>query len=261
MVKVTIGFDIVIPRFLFRFCLEVFAFVSIQSYTYSILIFVFRKERKRRKMTFYLKRVVLELGEEGKMPEELSPWIAGLRAFGMEVIGAKDLSEGESRGEEGRFEALWITDDPKRAKEHVERGEPVLGCLPSGDAENNFWDVRYLAMDLAQLDADYLDKVYRRDRGIPWDVLETERCFLRETTEADVDAFYDRMRADARAQHIPGMDADIPEALRREMAERAGTNIRVIEGYVQSCLMLAFQRETLGRSITLDDIVSIADQK
>ena len=76
-----------------------------------------------------------------------------------------------------------------------------------------------------------------------------------------VDAFYDRMRADARAQHIPGMDADIPEALRREMAERAGTNIRVIEGYVQSCLMLAFQRETLGRAITLDDIVSIADQK
>ena len=76
-----------------------------------------------------------------------------------------------------------------------------------------------------------------------------------------IDAFYERMRQDARDDHIPGLDANIPEDLRRLMAERAGTNIRVIEGYVQSCLMLAFQNELMGRTLTEDDVIAVAEQK
>lgn len=76
-----------------------------------------------------------------------------------------------------------------------------------------------------------------------------------------IDAFYERMRADARAEHIPGLDADISPELRQLMAERAGTNIRVIEGFVQSCLMLAFQNEIMGRTLTPEDITGVAEQK
>jgi chromosomal replication initiator protein len=76
-----------------------------------------------------------------------------------------------------------------------------------------------------------------------------------------IDAFYDRMRSDAREQHVPGIDATISDDLRRLMAERAGTNIRVIEGFVQSCLMLAFQREMMGSRLTAEDVISVADQK
>ncbi|MBR3315866.1 MAG: chromosomal replication initiator protein DnaA [Atopobiaceae bacterium] len=76
-----------------------------------------------------------------------------------------------------------------------------------------------------------------------------------------IDAFYERMRADAREQRVPGIDAHIDESLRRRMAELAGTNIRVIEGYVQSCLMLAYQREAAGEHLTEEDVVSAAEQK
>jgi chromosomal replication initiator protein len=76
-----------------------------------------------------------------------------------------------------------------------------------------------------------------------------------------VDAFYDRMRADAREQNIPGTDAEIPESMRRLMAERSGTNIRVIEGFVQSCLMLAARKEEYGEEIAESDIIHIAEQK
>ncbi|MBR3316998.1 MAG: ATP-binding protein [Atopobiaceae bacterium] len=76
-----------------------------------------------------------------------------------------------------------------------------------------------------------------------------------------IDAFYERMRSDAREQHVPGVDAHISEDLRRLMAERAGTNIRVIEGFVQSCLMLAFQREAVGGTLTEEDVISVAEQK
>lgn len=76
-----------------------------------------------------------------------------------------------------------------------------------------------------------------------------------------IEAFYERMRADARAQHVPGIDAHIPDDLLQLMAERAGTNIRVIEGFVQSCLMLAYQREATGESLTADDVNIVAEQK
>ncbi|MBO7675229.1 MAG: chromosomal replication initiator protein DnaA, partial [Atopobiaceae bacterium] len=76
-----------------------------------------------------------------------------------------------------------------------------------------------------------------------------------------IEAFYERMRADSRAEHIPGLDATISEDLLQLMAHRAGTNIRVIEGFVQSCLMLAFQREMSGQTLTPEDVESVADQK
>lgn len=76
-----------------------------------------------------------------------------------------------------------------------------------------------------------------------------------------INAFYERMRQDAIDEHIDGVVGEIPEDMRRLMAERAGTNIRVIEGFVQSCLMQANRRERTGSKITRADIIDIASQK
>lgn len=76
-----------------------------------------------------------------------------------------------------------------------------------------------------------------------------------------IETFYERMRQDARSEHIPGIDADIDPDLRRLMAERAGTNIRVIEGFVQSCLMMAYQRAQSGGALGREDVMRIAGQK
>ena len=76
-----------------------------------------------------------------------------------------------------------------------------------------------------------------------------------------IEAFYERMRADAENEHINGVAGSISEENRRLMAERAGTNIRVIEGFVQSCLMQANRRERAGLELTRDDIIDIAQQK
>ncbi len=76
-----------------------------------------------------------------------------------------------------------------------------------------------------------------------------------------INAFYERMKADATAEHIVGMDGTISEENRKLMAERAGTNIRIIEGFVQSCLMVASQREHQGDTLTREDILRVASQK
>ena len=76
-----------------------------------------------------------------------------------------------------------------------------------------------------------------------------------------INAFYERMRQDALDEHLEGVVGTIPEEMRHLMAERAGTNIRVIEGFVQSCLMQANRRERAGQTITRADIIEIANQK
>ena len=76
-----------------------------------------------------------------------------------------------------------------------------------------------------------------------------------------INAFYERMRQDAADEHVDGVVGTISEEMRRLMAERAGTNIRVIEGFVQSCLMQANRRERAGQSITRADIIDVASQK
>ena len=85
---------------------------------------------------------------------------------------------------------LWIADDPDAARRMEAEGKAVLGYLPADHENADFSGIRYLAENLTELDGDYLDKIYRRYHGIPWDILETEHCLLRETTEEDVDAFY-----------------------------------------------------------------------
>ena len=76
-----------------------------------------------------------------------------------------------------------------------------------------------------------------------------------------INAFYDRMRQDAVDEHVEGVAGTIPDEMRRLMAERAGTNIRVIEGFVQSCLMQANRRERAGQESTRADIIEVASQK
>ena len=76
-----------------------------------------------------------------------------------------------------------------------------------------------------------------------------------------VNAFYERMKADALDEHVVGLDGTIPNDLRKLMAEKAGTNIRIIEGFVQSCLMQAHQREQAGGQLTREDVVRVAAQK
>ena len=44
--------------------------------------------------------------------------------------------------------------------------------------------------DPEDLEPEYVERVYRRLKGLPWNILETDRCLVRETTPEDVEVFY-----------------------------------------------------------------------
>lgn len=55
----------------------------------------------------------------------------------------------------------------------------------------DFGDARYALEEPEETEPEYLERVYRRCRNLPWEILTTERCWLRETVEEDVDSFWE----------------------------------------------------------------------
>lgn len=85
---------------------------------------------------------------------------------------------------------LYVTDDAAAAQRLRERGEAVLIYLHEGNRDQDFSQFLYAVEDPWNLEPDFAERVYRRQKGLPWRILETERCLVRETTPEDVDAFY-----------------------------------------------------------------------
>ena len=84
-----------------------------------------------------------------------------------------------------------MTDSSFRAAALQREGEAVLALLHEGNREQDFSGILYACENPGWLDADYMERVYRRYAGLPWDVAETDRCYIRETTEEDVEAFFE----------------------------------------------------------------------
>ena len=141
---------------------------------------------------------ILEAGASRENP--WNTWISSLLAEGIQVISAEVAGQGEA--------SLWITDDESFAKECVRCGRPVLGVLTEDNAGQGFDGVSYLVSDLVDVEPQYLEKVYRRQAGIPWDVLETERCLLRETIAGDADAFYEIYADPTVTKHVEDLPGD-----------------------------------------------------
>lgn len=76
-----------------------------------------------------------------------------------------------------------------------------------------------------------------------------------------INNFYKYIRHDAEVEHLLIDFGTITEEQRMYMAKIAGSNIRVIEGFVQTCLINAGKRKKEGRIFSNNDITQIAATK
>lgn len=136
--------------------------------------------------SFALKKVVLiEDGDSiiGSKEFELSLLVHGITFC--YLPWSKDMTFQKEEG------ILYLTDKADLATIMAIKGIPVLGCLTSRNHNAFFGGVRYLVAVEKELEPDYLERVYRRYHNLPWEILNTKRCLIRETMETDIDAFYE----------------------------------------------------------------------
>lgn len=106
---------------------------------------------------------------------------------------------------------LYITDDSVTAMRLRDAGEAVLVHLHPGNTEQDFSQFLFAVEQPEELDAEYVEKVYRRLKGLPWNILETERCLIRETIVEDVEAFYKIYSEPAITEHMEDLYPDVEQ--------------------------------------------------
>ena len=92
---------------------------------------------------------------------------------------------------DGTERTFTITDCEEWARKLRDAGEPVAVYLHPGNEDQNLSDFLYAVEDPDDIEMDYMAKACRRLLGLPWNILETERCLIRETTVEDVEEFYE----------------------------------------------------------------------
>ena len=76
-----------------------------------------------------------------------------------------------------------------------------------------------------------------------------------------INTFVERLSRETLNNQFSGQPGRLSQDDQKFMAEQAGTNIRVIEGFCQSCLIQAGARQSKGQAFTHDDIQRIAREK
>lgn len=106
------------------------------------------------------------------------------------------------------FHEVKITESAEEAAYFDTNRIPYIVWLNDRNKYSSFPSGAYCVEQLSDIDTQYLDRVYRRFNGIPWDIVETQRLKIREITVEDVTQLYDLYQDESVAKY---MDALFPD--------------------------------------------------
>ena len=89
-----------------------------------------------------------------------------------------------------RQDTLYITDSEDAYHALCQCNKYVLPYRHEGNRDSDFSGARYVIEQIEETDYETIDMAYRRLARLPWEILTTRRCIVRETTTEDVDSFY-----------------------------------------------------------------------
>ena len=110
---------------------------------------------------------------------------------------------------------LFVSDLTVICRELTDKGYYVLPYRHAYNREEIFESNRYfyIAEQLEEMDYESLDMAYRRLAGLPWTIITTKRCVIRETTTDDVDAFYQIYKEAAITEYMEDLYSDRNEEI------------------------------------------------
>lgn len=100
---------------------------------------------------------------------------------------------------------LWFTDMADIVKVLSQMEQPVLALLHENNRNQDLSAALYACEEPGELDGGYLDKVYRRYKRLPWEILQTDRCLIRETIPEDAEAFFEIYKEPSITRYMEGL--------------------------------------------------------
>ena len=96
----------------------------------------------------------------------------------------------EQCGSVNRQETLFLCGDARLLGRLAAEGFYVTGYANADNAGEHFSGVPYIVQEPDLVDPDSYIKIYERAAGLPWTILRTEHCLVREFTLDDLDGIY-----------------------------------------------------------------------
>lgn len=167
-----------------------------------------------RKVIFIMDKNILQkiiLHGENNLLDEL-------RAHGTEIsiAASRDILDNMSRQtetdtlihDETKKETLYITDSESAYRTLRQQGGYVLPCRHENNGDADFAGAMYIIEQIEEIGCETVEMAYRRLAGLPWEILTTERCIIRETVEEDVDSFYEIYAEPEITKYMEGLYDD-----------------------------------------------------
>ena len=120
-----------------------------------------------------------------------------LRGASKELLLPSDAEAGEM---------LFLSDCAEQVRRLRGDGLYAAGYAHAENSGETFSGVPYLLQEPDLVDADSYCKIYEREAGLPWTILRTPRCLVREFTEEDLEGIYSLYDAEARRFLEPPSD-------------------------------------------------------
>ena len=114
----------------------------------------------------------------------------------------------------GESGMLYLTDDLAFLRTLQANGEKAAAILTEKNRDADFSGIPYAVERPEEMEPDDLERLYRRLAGLPWNILETERCRVREMTVADVDRLYEIYADDSITRFMENLFEDRDEERR-----------------------------------------------
>jgi len=140
-----------------------------------------------------LKYILFLLAEyDPVLTDEAKAQIASaLQDFGVEAVFQSAAAVHMVNGEEtDRAHTLIVTDDSELFNRLYEEGFYVIAYYHEKNRQQVFPHARYAVENLLELEYRSYEEAFRRLAGLPWNILETKRLMVRESTLSDVEEFY-----------------------------------------------------------------------
>ena len=115
--------------------------------------------------------------------------------------------------DEPNNEALYITDSESVYHTLRQQGKYVLPYRHEGNSDTSFTGALYVIEQVEEIDYETVDMAYRRLAGLPWEILTTKRCIVRETIVEDVDSFYQIYAEPEITKYMEDLYADRDEEI------------------------------------------------
>lgn len=138
-----------------------------------------------------------ELETGGKVDSWIEELLSGLHKYNIRVFVEKNKEKGKDIVKQALKEhglkpedGLLLAASDNLLQQAEETGLATIGFLNPEWKNQTYRKAQILVEGFEEVDFYFLERIYNRKHHIPWRVIDTKRCYLREMTMDDLDDLY-----------------------------------------------------------------------